>query len=188
MVEMSDRFPSDACLLVPCKVDLNKSKDFRHSVTGYFEIENSPLRINTLLFIGTKRKLKNYLKLKEGIEIKDNAAFEETFKGASGLTFPCTNINGASFVVVWMPKFEWSLMDIETLSHECIHASVMVMRMSGERPKIFSTRNETDVDDEGLAYRQSSMFVSMLKKLAKKQQRMYRSADKSRKRSSKSAV
>lgn len=173
MVEMTDRSASDSCLLIPCKVNISNSNDFNHSVCGHFEIENTPLRINTILFIGSKRKLRNYLKSKEGIDIKQDPVFEESFNGVGGLTFPCVDADGASFVVVWMPKFEWSVTDLETLDHECLHASVMVMRMSGERPKIFSSKDDTEVDDEGLAYRQSSMFASMLKNLARKQQRMY---------------
>lgn len=174
MVEMTDRNTSDSCLLIPCKADFSNSDKFKHSVSGHFEIENTPLRINTILFIGSKRKLRNHLKSKEGIDIQQDPAFEESFKSASGLTFPCVDSDGASFVVVWMPRFEWSVTDLETLSHECLHASVMVMRMSGEKPRIFSSRSDVDVDDEGLAYRQSSMLASMLKELARKQQRIYR--------------
>ena len=141
---------------------------------GHFPIENTPLRIDTILSVGSKAKLRNYLKSREGVDLKSDPAFEKAFEGVGGLTFPCTGSDVGSFVVVWMPSFDWSVRDVETLSHECLHASVMVMRMSGQKPRIFSPKDDEEVDDEGLAYRQSSMLAGMLCALAKKQQRNFR--------------
>lgn len=176
MVEMTDRFDSDSCLLIPCRREIGceKKKEFNHSVSGGVEIENSPLRINTLFFIGNINRLKNHLKSKIGVDISNENEFSDVFRGVGGLTFPCNDSDGVNYVVIWMPKFEWSLTDIETLSHECLHAAVMVMRMSGVKAKIFSSRKETEVDDEELAYHQSSMLASILKELSKKQQKTYR--------------
>lgn len=176
MFEMTDRFASDNCLLIPCRregCDEN-SKEFKHSVSGGFEVENSPLRINTILFVGSKNRLKTHLKSKIDVDISKDNEFSEAFKGVSGLTFPCNDSDGVNYVVIWMPRFEWSVTDMETLSHECLHAAVMVMRMSGVKAKIFSSKNETDVDDEELAYHQSSMLAQLLKELARKQQRAYK--------------
>jgi hypothetical protein len=75
-----------------------------------------------------------------------------------------------------MPKFDWSVIDIETLSHECLHAAVMVMRMSGLKPKIFTADEETEVDDEGLCYRQATMLSSLIKKMVVKQNKMFKKA------------
>ena len=177
MYEMTDRFASDNCLLVPCKRDSvmdENLNDFKHSVSGGFEVENSPLRINTILFIGSRNRLKNHLKSKIGVDISKDEDFAEAFSGVSGLTFPCHDTNGVGCVVVWMPRFEWSVTDLETLSHECLHAAVMVMRMSGVKAKIFSSKKDSEVDDEGLAYHQSSMMARLLKELARKQQKAYR--------------
>ena len=130
----------------------------------------------TLLFVGTKRRLRNFLLKAGGVDIADDPTYDASFVGVGGLTFPYTDSDGASTVVVWLPRFDWNLLDLETLSHECLHASVMVMRMSGEKPRIFSSRDESEVDDEGLAYRQSAMFASMLAALARKQRKSFRAA------------
>ena len=180
MNEMTARFDSDKCLLVPCSAGGGKDAP-RHSLTCHFEIENAPLRINTLFFAGTKGRLVRFLTEGAGVDLRRDKCFEESFKGISGLTFPCTDENGAGFVVIWMPRFDWSVTDIETLSHECLHASVMVMRMSGQKPKIFSTKDDEDVDDEGLAYRQSAMFSSILKELAARQQKLFRKSARTKK-------
>ena len=172
MDEMAKKVTQDGILLLPCAD--GGPKEFKHSVTCHFEIENVPLRINTLLFIGSRGRLRNHLLKTEGLDLRKDPGFDEFFSGVSGVTFPCTDGAGCGFVVVWMPKFDWSLTDIETLSHECLHAAVMVMRMSGQKPRIFSTKDECAVDDEGLAYRQSSMLSAMLTELAKRQQKLYR--------------
>ena len=183
MNDMSVSFDSDCCVLVPCSGMGRGADEPALSVTGHFDIENAPLRINTLFFVGSKGRLVRYLSDGAGVDLKKDPSFDESFKGICGLTFPCTDEDGAGFVVIWMPKFEWSVTDMETLSHECLHAAVMVMRMSGQRPKIFSSKEEEEVDDEGLAYRQSSMFASILKALARKQQKAYRKAVSAKRRS-----
>ena len=177
----------DSYLLLPCcegsSVDCGKGngngsakiKQLNHSLSGWFEVENKPLRINTVYFIGSPRKLKTKLKRKEGIDLgKVGKKFDENFKGVSGLTFPLDRPDGSSLVVIWMPEFNWSILDFETLSHECLHASVMVMRMSGVRSKIFTASNEIDVDDEGLCYRQATMLTNLIKKMVGKQNKMFK--------------
>lgn len=171
----------DSYLLLPCRIDgadggneKNGTK-LNHSVSGWFEVENKPLRINTIYFIGNPRKLKTQLKRKEGIDLgKADKKFDENFKGVSGLTFPLDRPDGSSLVMIWMPKFDWSILDFETLSHECLHASVMVMRMSGVRSKIFTANKEIDVDDEGLCYRQATMLTNLIKKMVGKQNKMFK--------------
>lgn len=81
---------------------------------------------------------------------------------------PLMDEDGHSFVVIWMPSFSWTLDDFETLSHECIHASVMVMRMSGVKAKMFDAKTDEEVDDEPLAYRSSFMFSTCLTELIRK--------------------
>ena len=175
--EMNNRQSSDNTMLVPCKMDIadKNPKGFKMSVVGGFEVENNPFRINTILFIGSKKRFRNHLKSKIGIDIFENAKydFEDVFSGVSGLTFPCNDADGVGYVAIWMPRFGWSVTDIETLSHECLHAAVMVMRMSGIKAKIFSPKNDEGVDDEGLAYAQSQMLAALLKELARKQQKSY---------------
>lgn len=163
----------DLYLLIPCRD--NGKESFSHSVQGWFEVENKPLRLNTVCFIGSPRKLKNQLKRKEGIElVGSEKKYYENFKGMSGLTFQLCRPDGSQFVMIWMPKFDWSIIDIETLSHECLHASVMIMRMSGVRSKIFTANKEIDVDDEGLCYRHATMMTSIIKKMVEKQNKMFK--------------
>lgn len=160
----------DSCLLIPSKAD--GETDFP-SVKGWYEIENNPLRMNTVCFVGSYRSLKAQLLKREQIDIDSFPNAKETFRGASGLTFTCENQDGAHFIMIWMPKFSWTILDFETLAHECLHASVMVMRMSGVKSKLFTAKNENEVDDEGLAYRQSTMFSELLKMMVEKQIRKY---------------
>lgn len=182
MLEMSLNDNLDSYLLLPCREDgggggkRQKGKDglFNHSVTGCFEVENKPLRINTIYFIGSPSKLKTHLKRKEGVELEEGKNSDENFVGASGLTFPCQRADGSSFVMIWMPKFEWTVLDLETLCHECLHAAVMAMKMSGVRSKIFTAEKEEEVDDEGLCYRQATMLTNLLKKMIGKQNRMFK--------------
>ena len=169
----------DSYLLLPCresgKGGGGKPKKMNHSISGWFEVENSPLRIDTILFVGDPKRLKTQMKRRENIDLeKSNEKYEENFKGVSGLTFPIERGDGSSMVAIWMPKFDWSILDIETLSHECLHAAVMVMRMSGVRSKIFTASKEIDVDDEGLCYRQATMLTGLLKKMVGKQNRLFR--------------
>lgn len=171
----------DSYLLLPCRCEEKGAEDgsgcFDHSIFGWFEIENRPLRIDTVYFIGSRAKLKTHLKRKEGVDIGTaGKEFWDSFNGAGGLTFPCVRGDGTSLVVIWMPKFDWSVIDIETLSHECLHAAVMVMRMSGLKPKIFTADEETEVDDEGLCYRQATMLSSLIKKMVVKQNKMFKKA------------
>ena len=184
-VEMTKDDNLDSYLLLPCceegGADCGKGngsaeiKPFDHSLSGWFEVENKPLRINTVYFIGSPRKLKTQLKRKEGIDLgKADKKFDENFKGVSGLTFPLDRPDGSSLVMIWMPKFDWSILDFETLSHECLHASVMVMRMSGVRSKIFTANKEIDVDDEGMCYRQATMLTNLIKKMVGKQNKMFK--------------
>lgn len=183
-VEMAKDYSLDSYLLLPCYEECADSgkgrnkKKFNHSLSGWFEVENSPLRINTVFFIGTPNKLRTQLKKKEGIELEKpddgKKNFEENFKGVDGLTFMLDRPDGSSLVVIWMPKFEWSVLDIETLCHECLHASVMVMRSSGVRSKIFMADDDDEVDDEGLCYRISTMMSSLIKKMIKKQNQMFK--------------
>lgn len=182
-VEMAKEDTLDSYLLLPCREDrtddasANSGLKLEHSVCGWFEVENSPLRINTVYFIGNPKQLKNQLKRREGIDIEGAIGkFDENFKGLSGLTFPINRPDESSLVVIWMPKFDWSILDIETLSHECLHASVMVMRMSGVRSRIFTATREIDVDDEGLCYRQATMFSKLIKKMVWKQNKMFKKA------------
>ena len=177
----------DSYLLLPCcegcDADIgdgngngsDENKPFDHSLSGWFEVENKPLRINTVYFIGSPRKLKTQLKSREGIDLeKVYKNFNKNFNGASGLTFPLDRPDGSSLVVIWMPKFNWSILDFETLSHECLHASVMVMRMSGVRSKILTANNDMEVDDEGLCYRQATMLTNLIKKMVGKQNKMFK--------------
>jgi hypothetical protein len=170
----------DSYLLIPCREDESSTGRKKncgkvHSLSGWFEIENTPLRINTVFFIGDSSKLRTQLKKRESIVIEPSENEEENlFKGVSGMTFPAERADGTSLVVIWMPKFEWSIIDIETLSHECLHASVMVMRMSGVKSKIFTAEKDSEVDDEGLCYRQATMMTSLLKKLVGKQNRQFK--------------
>lgn len=180
-VEMTKDDNLDSYLLLPCKVDSadggneKNGTKLNHSVSGWFEVENTPLRINTVYFIGSPRKLKTQLKKKEGIDLeKVDENFDENFEGESGLTFPLNRPDGSSLVVIWMPKFDWSILDFETLRHECLHASVMVMRMSGVRSKIFTANKEIDVDDEGLCYQHSTMLTNLIKKMIGKQNKMFK--------------
>ena len=158
-------------LLIPCRDDAADGKATAlHSTTGWFETENSPLRINTILFIGSKRRLRTQLVKREGIDIADSdGVYEECFEGVDGLTFPCERPDGSAMIVIWMPSFEWRVVDFETLSHECLHAAVMVMRMSGSKARLFSAKADSEVDDEGLCYRQSTMMSSLLAQMAAKQ-------------------
>lgn len=175
MVVIADRFSSNDCLLIPCTRDCEKnSSEFKHSIVGQFCIDNKPLKIQTILSIGSVSKLRTYLKSRTGLDVLADDELRATFNGVSGLTFPCTDVDGAAYVVIWMPKFDWSISDFETLDHETLHASVMVMWMSGVRSRIFSARKDADIDDEGLAYRKSSMFATLLKELAKRQHSMFR--------------
>lgn len=173
MSEMTSDDSLDSYLLMPCCEgnDEKKKNGPNHSVTGWFEVENKPLRIETVLFVGSFRRLKTQMKRKEGLEFTKED-MKMAFSGVSGVTFPCQRSDGSSFVAIWMPKFDWSIIDIETLSHECLHAAVMVMRMSGTRAKIFTAVDEEDVDDEGLCYRQATMLTNLLKKMVAKQNRM----------------
>lgn len=158
----------DRIILAPCKSD----GDDKHttftigSLTGAFRVDNKPMRIDTLLYIGEQLKLKSYLKTHEHVLM--DASLDEEFTKVSGLTFACERSNGSSFVVIWMPRFEWTSLDFETLVHECVHATIMVMKMSGVRAKIFTAENDLEVDDEGLSYGMSTMFTSLLKKMIKK--------------------
>ena len=183
-VEMAKDYSLDSYLLLPCyeecadnEKEMNKKK-FNHSLSGWFEVENNPLRINTVFFIGTPNKLRTQVKRKEGIDLEnpsgDKKNFEENFRGVDGLTFLLDRPDGSSLVVIWMPKFEWSVLDIETLCHECLHASVMVMRSSGVRSKIFMADEDDEVDDEGLSYRISTMMSSLIKKMIRKQNQMFK--------------
>lgn len=177
IVEMDKDDILDSYLLIPCREETT-TKDkgvIEHSLSGWFDVENKPLRINTVYFIGSHRKLRTQLKRKEGIDIgKLDDKFDDNFNGVSGLTFPLDRPDGSSLVVIWMPKFDWSILDIETLSHECLHASVMVMRMSGVRSKIFTAKNDMEVDDEGLCYRQATMLTNLLKKMVSRQNRLFK--------------
>lgn len=155
-------------ILIPCME--NKDKKFPSIENCYFEIENKPFRIYTVFFIGTESKLKSHLKRKENIELTGLEREEpNTF---SGITIPCTTEDGHSFVIIWLPKFEWKLDDFETLSHECLHATIMVMRMSGVKSKIFSAEDNENCDDEGVCYSQSSMFRGILSELIKRQTKL----------------
>lgn len=173
---MDDRFSSDDFLLIPCSRECNQknSNGFNHSLTAQICIENKPLKVQTILSIGKISKLKSYLKSRLGTDVVKDIELSGMFEGVSGLTFPCFDEDGAGYVVIWMPKFDWSISDIETLDHETVHATVMVMRMSGMRARIFSAKKDNDVDDEGLAYSKSSMLSMLLKELAKRQHAIFR--------------
>lgn len=167
----------DSYLLLPCCEDgaEGRKPTFSHSVAGWFEVENKPLRIDTVLFVGSRRRLRTQMLKREGIDIdKLSEGFAESFKGVSGLTFSLDRKDGSSFVVIWMPRFDWSIIDVETLCHECLHASVMVMRMSGVKSRIFTAVKDDDVDDEGLCYRQATMLTNLVKKMVGKQNRLFK--------------
>lgn len=176
MVMTGDRFSSDDFLMIPCSRDCDQKnpKGFKHSLTAQICIENKPLKVQTILSIGKTSKLKSYLKNRLGTDVIEDIESNGMFEGVSGLTFPCFDEDGAGYVIIWMPKFDWSISDIETLDHETVHAAVMVMRMSGVRARIFSAKKDDDVDDEGFAYSKSSMLSMLLKELAKRQHAIFR--------------
>lgn len=161
-----------SCLLIPCfKENSNKKLP---KISGLFEIENKPMRINTILFIGSFDKLKKSIKNRENVNL--TSLENENPKKFGGITIPCEAEEGHSFVLIWMPEFDWSLEDFETLSHECLHATIMVLRMSGVKPKIFSAEDDSEVDDEIVAYTSSSMFKTLVSELTKKESKLFKKA------------
>lgn len=161
---MSRRDPET--VFIPCKQD-DYSRQITEIGSTYFSVENNPYKIYTSFFIGNKTALARELKRREKLDLNElDINDESTF---SGLTVPCTAYDGHSFVLIWLPSFKWTLEDFETLSHECLHAIIMVMRMSGVRSKIFSADDDKSCDDEGICYGQSCLFSSILNELVKRQ-------------------
>lgn len=152
-------------VFIPCKQD-DYSRRITSTASTYITVDNNPYRIYTSFFIGDKKTLKRELKKREHLDLDELEIDDE--KTFSGLTVPCSTNDGHSFVLIWLPSFKWTLEDFETLSHECLHAIIMVMRMSGVKSKIFSADEESDCDDEGICYGQSCLFSKILCELVKK--------------------
>lgn len=130
---------------------------------GAVLVENVPYKIDTLLYVGSERSLKRYMKASFKQSLYD---VDVDFSSVDGLTLECNREDGSLFILVWMPVFDWTAQKMAVLVHEVIHASVMVLRESGVHSTILEDGD--DSDDEALAHTADHMTEALLDKLIKR--------------------
>lgn len=136
------------------------------SADGAFPIENAPFKIDTLLFVGSVKSLRRRLK-SDGVDTEGMDSVD--FSAMDGVTIPLRRPDGSRFVLVYLPKFDWSPSHFAVLSHEAVHAAVFVLRMSGVRNSILDGgETEEDSDDECLAHLVDSQVCAMVDALVRR--------------------
>lgn len=135
------------------------------SIDCCLEFTNPPYHINTLVFIGSPKKLIKYILKNYGSDI---STLGIDFNSVDGLTIPCTASNGSKIVIIYLPSFNFTLQDFSTLVHEIEHASVYILKFSGCHPVMFENDANEDSDDESIAYLEGNLFNKIIKKLSKK--------------------
>ena len=126
-------------------------------------MENTPYKIDTLLYIGTEASMRRYMKKNFNQDFED---LDVDFASVDGLTVECSREDGSIFILIWLPSFAWTAQKLGVLAHEIIHASVMVLRSSGVHSLILE--EQTDSDDEALAHTADHMMEYLIDKLIKK--------------------
>lgn len=130
-----------------------------------FSVENPPYRIETLVIVSPAAECRRYMRRRCG------RGFPQVdFGNAAGLTVPCVERNGSQTILLWMDSFDFSVEDMGTLAHECLHAAVYVLRNSGVRSVILED-NGGDSDDEALAYMVGEMHEKILRELSRRWRR-----------------
>lgn len=130
---------------------------------GAYLVENHPFKIDTLLYIGDERNMRNYLK--RGMR-SDLDGVEVDFSTVDGVTIPCRRPDGSQFILVYMPRFNWTASHLAVLAHEIVHSSVFILKMSGVHNSILEGDESSDSDDECLAHLVDSQMESLLSKVA----------------------
>lgn len=136
-----------------------------HRIEGAIWTENHPYKIDTLLYIGSEKSVKKYLKKNFSISFDDSGI---DFGSVDGLTVDCSRGDGSSFVLIWMPVFQWTASNIAVLTHEAIHCMVMILNMSGVHSKILDAEDQSETDDEALAHSVDYLMEQLIKKLIRK--------------------
>ena len=134
-------------------------------VCGAYLVENHPFKMDTLLYIGSERDMRRYLmrgmrSSLDGVEVD--------FSSIDGVTIPCRRQDGSQFVLVYMPRFNWSSAHFAVLAHEIVHSSVFILKMSGVHNSILEGDEASDSDDECLAHLVDSQMESLVSKLVRK--------------------
>ena len=132
---------------------------------GAYLVENHPFKIDTLLFIGGEGELRNCLKRRFGAGLE---GVEVDFGAIDGVAIPCKRPDGSQFVLIYLPRFQWTASHIAVLAHEVVHSSVFILKMSGVHNSILEGCDEDDSDDECLAHLVDSQMEELLSKLASK--------------------
>ena len=134
------------------------------SFKGAVWVENIPYKIDTLLYVGTAKAMKSYIKRNFHQKIDESAV---SLSSVDGLTVECERGDGSRFIMIWMPRFHWNAQNIGVLVHEIIHATVMVLKMSGVHSVILEGDSE-DSDDEALTHTADHMTEALLEKMMRK--------------------
>lgn len=135
------------------------------SVDGVYSVVNHPFKIDTVLYIGDAKEMAKCLKRKFGTSLD---GVDVDFRTIDGVTIPCSRRDGSQFILVYIPKFDWSAAKFAVLTHEIVHSSVFILKMSGVHNSILEGSDANDSDDECLAHLVDSQTESLVSKLVRK--------------------
>lgn len=134
------------------------------SFKGAVWVENVPYKIDTLLYVGSAKAMKAYIKRNFRQKIDENAV---SLSSVDGLTVECERGDGSHFIMIWMPRFLFNAQSFGVLVHEIIHATVMVLKISGVHSVILEG-NSPESDDEALTHTADHMTEALLGKMMRK--------------------